>query len=77
MEAFKGNPNGIYAYRSVCKCLQQQWNYCEQAIQGLIGKWAGELDSFYTDLLQRVVHFKQNPPAEDWDHVRVKELQVD
>ena len=53
---------------------EQQWNYCEQAIQGLMGKWAGELDSFYTDLLQRVMHFKQHPPAADWDHVRTKEL---
>jgi hypothetical protein len=53
---------------------EQQWNYCEQAIQGLMGKWGGELDSFYTDLLQRVVHFKQHEPAEDWDYVLVKEL---
>lgn len=53
---------------------EQQWNYCEQAIQGLMGKWGGELDSFYTDLLQRVMHFKQHSPAEDWDYVRTKEI---
>ena len=51
---------------------QQQWNYCEQAIQGLMGKWGGELDTFYTDLLQRVINFKQNPPGPDWDHVLIK-----
>jgi hypothetical protein len=39
-----------------------------------MGKWGGELDSFYTDLLQRVMHFKQHAPAEDWDYVRTKEI---
>ena len=51
---------------------EQQWNYCELAIQGMMGKWSGELDSFYTDLLQRVLNFKQNTPAQDWDYVLVK-----
>jgi hypothetical protein len=37
-----------------------------------MGKWNGELDTFYTDLLQRVIAFKQTPPAEDWDGLRVK-----
>ena len=32
----------------------------------------GELDTFYTDLLQRVIAFKQTPPAEDWDGLRIK-----
>ena len=51
---------------------QQQWNYCEHAIDYLMGKWNGELDTFYTDLLQRVIAFKQTPPAEDWDELRIK-----
>jgi adenylate cyclase len=51
---------------------QRQWEYCENAIEGLMGKWNGELDTFYTDLLQRVIAFKQTPPAEDWDGLRVK-----
>jgi adenylate cyclase len=51
---------------------QKQWNYCEHAIDYLMGKWNGELDTFYTDLLQRVIAFKQTPPAEDWDGLRVK-----
>ena len=53
---------------------QQQWNYCEQAIQGLMGKWGGELDTFYTDLLQRVMNFKENPP-DNWDYILVKNNQ--
>ena len=51
---------------------QKQWNYCENAIEYLMGKWNRELDTFYTDLLQRVVAFKQNPPADDWDGLRIR-----
>ena len=25
---------------------QRNWNYCEQAIEQLMGKWGGDLDSF-------------------------------
>ena len=46
---------------------QRQWNYCENAIEGLMGRWNGELDTFYSDLLARVTKFKENEPAEDWD----------
>jgi hypothetical protein len=45
----------------------QEWTYCEHAIEGLMGKWNGELDSFYSNLLTRVLNYKQNPPAEEWD----------
>jgi hypothetical protein len=37
---------------------QQQWGYCEQAIQALVGKWNGELDSFYLNLLERINIYK-------------------
>jgi hypothetical protein len=36
------------------------------AIQGLTGKWNGELDSFYSNLLQRVENCQTNPPGEEW-----------
>ena len=51
---------------------QRQWNYCEQAIAGLMGKWNGELDTFYADLLNRVIDFKANEPPSDWDGTRIK-----
>jgi hypothetical protein len=51
---------------------QQEWNYCEHAIEGLMGKWNGELDSFYLDLLSRVIEYKQNPPDHTWDGARLK-----
>jgi len=46
---------------------QRQWEYCENAIEGLMGKWNGELDTFYSDLLRRVIGYKDNEPPEDWD----------
>ena len=51
----------IQAYKN------RHWAYCEQAIEGLMGKWNGDLNTFYTDLLQRVVNYKENPPDEAWD----------
>ena len=51
---------------------RREWTYCEHAIEGLMGKWNGELDSFYADLLIRVTEYKQNPPLADWDGTRVK-----
>jgi hypothetical protein len=53
---------------------QRHWDYCEQAIQGLMGKWGGEMDSFYTDLLNRVNGYKQNEPPADWDGIRTKTI---
>lgn len=46
---------------------EQQWNYCEQAIGALMGKWNGELDTFYNDLLTRVERLKSETPSSDWD----------
>ena len=50
----------------------QYWTYCEHAIEGLMGKWNGELDTFYTDLLTRVMEYKQNPPGDGWTAIRDK-----
>lgn len=49
----------------------QHWNYCEQAIEGLMGKWNGDVDTFYSDLLQRIVNYKETPPEPDWDGVLI------
>lgn len=51
---------------------QQHWDYCEHAIESLMGRWNRELDSFYSDLLQRVMEYKINPPAESWDGSVIK-----
>ena len=46
---------------------KKDWNYCEQAIEHLLGFWGGEIDSFYTDLLQRIAKYKEQDPGESWD----------
>lgn len=32
----------------------QQYNYCRQCIEHLMGKFGGEVDSFYTEILKRI-----------------------
>lgn len=48
---------------------KKDWNYCEQAIQHLLGFWGGELDTFYTELQNRISNFKNQAPDDDWDGV--------
>lgn len=61
MEAYiKVHQDMMKAYR------EKNWEYCEHAINGLHGRWNGELDSFYDNLSQRVQSFKQNPPGDDY-----------
>lgn len=61
MDAYiKVHADMMKAYRD------QNWDYCEHAIRGLTGRWNGELDSFYTNLLQRVEKYKVNPPGDDY-----------
>jgi hypothetical protein len=45
---------------------KRNWNYCEQAIEHLSGRWNGEVDTFYQNLLERVLAYKDNEPGPDW-----------
>jgi hypothetical protein len=45
---------------------KRNWKYCEDAIAHLTGKWGGELDSFYTELYQRVLTLKHQDLPESW-----------
>lgn len=56
----------LEAYRN------RNWEYCDSAIVGLVGRWGGELDSFYHSLKDRIKTFKETPPSEDWDGVVIK-----
>lgn len=61
MEAYiKVHGDMMKAYRN------KNWEYCLHAIQGLTGRWNGELDSFYSNLLERVKHYKDHPPGDYW-----------
>jgi hypothetical protein len=62
LEAYKKVHDDLLTYYRA-----REWTYCEHAIEGLMGKWNGELDSFYSNLLLRVMEYKQTPPDEVWD----------
>lgn len=47
----------------------QAWQDCLTGIDQLMGKWHGELDSFYADLQARVENYAQNPPSADWSPI--------
>lgn len=44
----------------------KDWNYCEQAIEQLMGKWGGEVDSFYIELITRIEQFKTMDLDSSW-----------
>lgn len=52
----------------------QNWEYCESAINGLLGKWNGEIDSFYQVLYQRIQTLQQSELPDDWDGTILKEV---
>ncbi len=56
---------------------KKDWNFCEQAIEQLVGAWGSELDSFYAEIQSRVNNYKENAPDEDWDWVIEKPLTPD
>ena len=44
------------------------WKFCEDALEHLQGRWNGEVDSFYQDLLTRIVsHKKDTNSLTDWN----------
>jgi len=51
---------------------KQDWNYCEQALEHLMGKWGGEVDSFYVELKTRIESFKNMPLDQTWTPVILK-----
>jgi hypothetical protein len=51
---------------------KQDWKYCLDAIETLTGFWGGEVDSFYTEMSQRIAQFQDKSPGPDWDPVVLK-----
>ena len=61
MDQFRDLHNNLMAnYR------KRNWKYCEDAIEHLHGKWGGELDSFYTEMRQRISQLQQQVLDDDW-----------
>jgi hypothetical protein len=50
----------------------KNWNFCEQAIEHLLGKWKGELDTFYTEIAARVTKYKEQDPGDEWNGIYKK-----
>ena len=64
MDQFRDLHNNLMAnYR------KRNWKYCEDAIEHLRGKWGGELDSFYTEMSQRISQLRQQVLDDDWQGI--------
>lgn len=50
----------------------RNWADCQTGISQLLGKWRGELDSYYSDLQRRITEYINNPPSPDWTHIILK-----
>ena len=48
---------------------KQNWNYCEQAMEHLVGFWGHEVDTFYNSMRDRIQEYAANNPGDDWDGV--------
>jgi len=55
---------------------KRNWKYCEDAIAHLTGKWHGELNSFYTELYQRISKLKQEDLPQEWTGRLDKTVEV-
>jgi len=45
----------------------RNWKYCTDAIEHLLGRWNGEIDSFYETMSQRLDTLLDTDPGKDWD----------
>lgn len=45
----------------------RNWKYCEDALEHLVGKWRGEVDSFYAIMNQRLQQYRVQAPDLNWD----------
>jgi hypothetical protein len=48
---------------------RRDWNYCDQALDQLVGFWSGEIDSFYNELRTRIAKYIEQDPGESWDGI--------
>lgn len=52
---------------------RRNWDFCEQAIEQLAGKWGGELDTFYAELANRIKNLRQIDLDDSWSPIIVRE----
>mgnify|MGYP000013343039 CR=1 FL=1 len=46
---------------------KKNFSYCEQAMEHLVGKWKGSLDSFYSEFENRIKNTDVSKLPENWD----------
>ena len=51
---------------------KRNWKYCEDAIEHLNGKWGRAIDTFYTEIYDRIQSLKTQSLPDDWNGVVVK-----
>jgi hypothetical protein len=56
----------------IANYAKKNWTACEQALQQLLGKWGGELDTYYADLQTRVERLKTLDLDDNWSPVIAK-----
>ena len=47
----------------------RDWNKCDRAIEQLVGKWGGEVDSFYKEIQKRIELLKTLDLPADWSPI--------
>lgn len=52
----------------------QRFNFCEQAMEHLRGKWKGTLDSFYEEFGHRINDLKKSKLPENWSGIIYKSV---
>jgi hypothetical protein len=52
---------------------KRNWRYCEDVIEHLTGKWGGEVDTFYSELYQRIQQLKKQNLDLEWNGIIVKQ----
>jgi len=45
---------------------KKNWNYCEQALEHLMGCWNHEVDTFYDTLKTRIDEYKNQTLEDNW-----------
>ena len=50
----------------------RNWNFCEQAIEQLLGFWGGQVDSFYEILKTRLAEYIEHEPDKSWSYIVAK-----
>lgn len=56
-------------HKLIAEYKKRNWSFCEQAIEQLIGKWNGEVDTFYQELEKRIEKLKTLELTDEWSPV--------